>query len=89
MGTNAAPMWSILVLRHYESLILRLYPSLKLMRFIDDGLLVHPKLLTPSIDLILGTVYPPTLSFNILQKGVTSHISFFRCVHCDSPPFET
>ena len=31
----------------------------------------------PWIDLFLRTMYPSTLSFVILQKGVTSHISFF------------
>ena len=76
MGTNAAPMWSASVLRYYERMILPLYPSLKLLRFIDDGLLFHPKFLTPSIDLILRTMYRPNLSFDVLQKGVTSHISF-------------
>ena len=59
MGTNATPMWSTLVLRYYERLILPLYPSLKLMSFIDDGLLFHPKFSTSSIDLILRTMYPP------------------------------
>ena len=64
------------MLRYYEIMILPLYASLKLMRFMDDGLLFHPKFLTPSIDLILRTMYPPNLSVDILQKGVTSHISF-------------
>ena len=89
MGTNVAPTWSTLVLRYYERMILPLYPSLKLMRFIDDGLLFHPKFLTPSIDLILKTMYPPNLFFDIWQKGVSSHISFLGSVYGDSPPLET
>ena len=71
MGTNAAPMWSTLVLSHYELLILPLYPSLEPMRFIDDGLLFHPKSLTPSVDLIVRTMYPPNLSVDSFLDVLT------------------
>ena len=60
MGTNAAPAWSALVLRFYERLKLHLHPSIKLMRFIDDGLMFHPKNMGPSLDSFLKSIYSQT-----------------------------
>ena len=76
MGTNAAPTWSTLVLRFSERLKLHLHPSIKLMRFIDDGLMFHPKNMGPSLDFFLKSIYPPNLTFDILQRGVVAHVPF-------------
>ena len=76
MGTNAAPTRSTLVLRFYERLKLHLHPSIKLMRFIDDGLMFHPKNMGPSLDSFLKSIYPPNLTFDILQRGVVAHVPF-------------
>ena len=76
MGTNAAPTWSTLVLRFYERLKLHLHPSIKLMRFIDDGLMFHPKNMEPSLDSLLKSIYPPHLTFDILQRGLVAHVPF-------------
>ena len=75
MGTNAAPTWSMLVLRFYERLKLHLHPSIKLMRFIDDGLMFDPKNMEPSLDSFLKSMYPPNLTLDILQGGVVAHVS--------------
>ena len=46
------------------------------MRFIDDGLMFHPKKITPSLDSLLKSIYPPSLTFDILQRGVVAHVPF-------------
>ena len=76
MGTNAAPTWSTLVLRFYERLKLHLHPSIKLMRFINDGLMFHPKNMGPSLDSLLKSIYASNLTFDILQRGVVAHVPF-------------
>ena len=74
MGTNAAPTLSTLVRRVYERLKLHLHPSIKPMRFIDDGLMFHPKNMEPSLDSLLKSIYPRNLTFDILQRGVVAHV---------------
>ena len=76
MGTNAAPTWSTLVLRFYERRKVHLHQSIKLMRFIDDGLMFHPKNMEPSLDSLLKSIYPPNLTFDTLQRGVVAHVPF-------------
>ena len=46
------------------------------MRFIDDGLMFHPKNMEPSLDSLLKSIYPPNLTFDILQRGVVAHVPF-------------
>ena len=49
---------------------------MKLMRFIDKGLLFHPKNMEPSLDSLLKSIYPPNLTLDILQRGLVAHFPF-------------
>ena len=75
MGTNRAPQWAQLTLRSFEELR-PLPPGIRLLRFLDDGLVLHRASKTEKIKTCLQRMYPKDLPFAFEALGSAREVTF-------------
>ena len=88
MGMNSAPPWAQLTLRSFEKMR-PLPPGIPLLRFLDDGLVLHRASETEMIKTCLQRMYPKDLPFAFEALGSARGVTFLDVRFISVEPLRT
>ena len=88
MGTNSAPPWAQLTLRYFEKMR-PLPPGIPLLRFLDDGLVLHRASETEMIKMCLQRMYLKDLPFAFEALGSAREVTFLDVKFISVEPLRT